>query len=97
MYSNSSEDSECFSAMMVGLKAGLSIGSSLVSWILGEYGYVASSTAVQTDTAIHGTKMLISIFPAIPFLIAVALLFFYEINKKMETRIESDLKLRRAS
>jgi Na+/melibiose symporter-like transporter len=86
-----------FSAMMVGLKAGLSIGSSLVSWILGEYEYVASSTAVQTDTAIHGTKMLISIFPAIPFLIAVALLFFYEINKKMETQIESDLKLRRAS
>ena len=56
-----------FSAMMVGLKAGLSIGSSLVSWILGKYEYVANSTSGQTATAINGTKMLISIFPAIPY------------------------------
>jgi Na+/melibiose symporter-like transporter len=84
-----------FSAMMVGLKAGLSIGSSLVSWILGKYDYVANSTNGQTATAINGTKMLISIFPAIPFLIAVALLFFYKINKKMEVQIEADLKTRR--
>lgn len=84
-----------FSAMMVGLKAGLSIGSSLVSWILGQYHYEANSTAPQTDTAINGTKMLISIYPAIPFLIAVVLLFFYKINKKMEVQIESDLKQRR--
>ncbi|MBL7740806.1 MAG: MFS transporter [Chitinophagaceae bacterium] len=84
-----------FSAMMVGLKAGLSIGSSLVSWILGQYHYVANSTTPQTETAINGTKMLISIYPAIPFLIAVALLFFYEINKKMEMQIESDLKQKR--
>ena len=86
-----------FSAMMVGLKAGLSIGSSLVSWILGKYEYVANSTSGQTATAINGTKMLISIFPAIPFLIAVALLFFYEINKKKEVQIEADLKQRRTA
>jgi Na+/melibiose symporter-like transporter len=38
----------------------------------------------------------VSIFPAIPFLIAVALLFFYEINKTKELQIESDLKKRRS-
>jgi sugar (glycoside-pentoside-hexuronide) transporter len=84
-----------FSAMMVGLKAGLSIGSSLVSFILGKYEYVANSTIAQTESAIKGTKMLISIFPAIPFLIAVALLFFYEIDKQKEVQIENDLKARR--
>ncbi len=84
-----------FSAMMVGLKAGLSIGSSLVSWILGSYDYVPKSTVGQTETAITGTKMLVSIYPAIPFLIAVALLFFYEINKAKEIQIENDLKARR--
>ena len=84
-----------FSAMMVGLKAGLSIGSSLVSWILGKSEYVPNSTTGQTPTAINGIKMLVSIYPAIPFLIAVGLLFFYEINKKMEVKIESDLKQRR--
>jgi len=86
-----------FSAMMVGLKAGLSVGSSLVSWILGKYNYVATSTTGQSGRAITGTKMLISIYPAIPFLFAVALLFFYEIDRKKEVQIESDLKQRRAS
>ncbi|MCP9753464.1 MFS transporter [Ferruginibacter sp. HRS2-29] len=86
-----------FSAMMVGLKAGLSIGSALVSWILGSYGYVPKSSIGQTESAINGTKMLVSVYPAIPFLLAVALLFLYEINKSKELQIESDLKARRIS
>jgi len=86
-----------FSAMMVGLKGGLSIGSALVAWILGLYNYVPQSETVQAESAILGTKMLVSIFPAIPFLIAVGLLFFYEIDKKMEVKLEAELKERRAN
>ncbi len=85
-----------FSAMMVGLKGGLSIGSALLTLILGLFHYVPNSDAVQTEGAIQGTKMLVSIFPSIPFLIGIALLFFYEINKKKEVQIEADLKQRRA-
>ena len=84
-----------FSAMMVGLKGGLSIGSALLTWILGLYDYVPQSDAVQSDTAILGTKLLVSIYPSIPFLIGVGLLFFYEINKTMEDKIETDLSSRR--
>ncbi len=84
-----------FSAMMVGLKAGLTIGSSLLTWLLGLYDYIPNNTTGQTETAIQGTKMLVSIYPAIPFLIGAGLLFFYEISKKMEVQIESDLKERR--
>ncbi|WP_289040465.1 MFS transporter [uncultured Zobellia sp.] len=90
-----------FSAMMVGLKGGLSIGSALVTAILGMYHYVskeavvAGEAIVQPETAVQGTRMLVSIYPAIPFLIGIGLLFFYEINKTMETRIELDLKKRR--
>ncbi len=84
-----------FSAMMVGLKGGLSIGSALLTWILGLYEYVPQSEAVQSDIAILGTKLLVSIYPSIPFLIGVGLLFFYEINKSMENRIEEDLNSRR--
>lgn len=83
-----------FSAMMVGLKGGLSIGSALVAWVLGLYGYIPKGET-QVESAIHGTKMLVSIYPAIPFLLGCGLLFFYEINKKMEVQIESDLKERR--
>jgi GPH family glycoside/pentoside/hexuronide:cation symporter len=83
-----------FSAMMVGLKAGLSIGGALTTSLLGHFEYIPNS-AQQTDIAINGIKLLVSIFPAIPFLIGVGLLFFYEIDKKMEVQIESDLKERR--
>mgnify|MGYP001465479276 CR=1 FL=1 len=69
-----------FSAMMVGLKLGLTIGSSLVTQILSSYGYVANSELGQSSEAILGTKLLVSVYPAIPFLLGVVLLFFYEIN-----------------
>lgn len=91
-----------FSAMMVGLKGGLTIGGSLVTYILGNYGYITIDAAgvsadliTQPESAILGTKMLVSVFPSIPFLIGCILLLFYEINKKMETQIEVDLKTRR--
>lgn len=83
-----------FSAMMVGLKAGLSIGGAVTTSILGFYEYIPNSLE-QTDVAINGIKLLVSIFPSIPFLIGVGLLFFYKINKEMEVKIEADLKSRR--
>lgn len=83
-----------FSAMMVGLKLGLTIGGSLVAWILGLYNY-QSQANTQVETAIQGIKMLVSMYPAIPFLIGTILLFFYEINKSMETKIETELRARR--
>ncbi len=79
-----------FSAMMVGLKGGLSIGSSLLTWLLGIFHYVPNSDSLQPETAIQGTKLLVSILPAIPFLLGIVLLFFYEINKNMEVQIEGD-------
>jgi Na+/melibiose symporter-like transporter len=90
-----------FSAMMVGLKAGLSIGGALVTWILGLYGYlvkegsVAGQQIIQPESVAEGARMLVSIFPSIPFLIGVGLLFFNVIDKKMEVKIETELKARR--
>jgi GPH family glycoside/pentoside/hexuronide:cation symporter len=83
-----------FSAMMVGLKAGLTLGSAILTWILSLYNYVPNSTT-QSAEAIQGTKMLVSVYPSIPFLIGAGLLFFYTINKKMEVQIENDLKQKR--
>ncbi|MDC0584177.1 MFS transporter [Bacteroidales bacterium] len=90
-----------FSAMMVGLKVGLSTGSAFVAWVLGMCNYITKEAAVagevisQPESAVQGTKLLVSIYPAIPFFIAIALLFFYEINKSMEVKIEKELKDRR--
>lgn len=90
-----------FSAMMVGLKAGLSIGGALVAWILGLYGYISHEEAgsvqaiTQPESVAQGAKMLISVFASIPFLISFVLLYFYEINKAKEVQMEAELKARR--
>ena len=87
--------------MMVGLKAGLSIGGSLVTWILGLYGYIniesvtAGQKIIQPESVTNGVKMLVSVFPAIPFIIGALLLVFYEINKSKEVQIETELIERR--
>lgn len=84
-----------FSAMMVGLKVGLSIGGALITWILGIFDYVPNTEPVASSSVITGIRLLVSVFPSIPFLLGAALLFFYEINKRMEDEIESNLKQRR--
>ena len=90
-----------FSAMMVGLKAGLSIGGALVTWILGLYGYVnresvaAGQEIIQPESVAQGAKMLISVYASIPFFLVVVLLIFYEINKSKEVQIERELDARR--
>ncbi|MCB0644162.1 MAG: MFS transporter, partial [Phaeodactylibacter sp.] len=77
-----------FSAMMVGLKLGLTFGQALVTGILGTYGY-DPGLGEQSAAAINGIKLSVSVYPSIFFLIGVGLLFFYEINKKMEVQIEA--------
>ena len=83
-----------FSAILCGLKVGLSIGGALVAGILAHYGYNAD-LAAQTPETIDGIRLSVSLYCSIPFLLAAALLFFYKINKPMESRIESELAERR--
>jgi glycoside/pentoside/hexuronide:cation symporter, GPH family len=83
-----------FSAMVFGLKAGLSIGGAFVAGILAILGYNEQLTEQLPET-VFGIKLSVSIFPALTFIIAVACLFFYEINKNMEDQIERELTDRR--
>jgi Na+/melibiose symporter-like transporter len=85
-----------FSAMIFGLKAGLSIGGAMVAGILGGFGY-DESLAVQSPEVMNGIKLLISVFPTLTFMVSVACLFFYGIDKKMEVKIETELTERRKS
>jgi len=85
-----------FSAMIFGLKAGLAFGGALIGWILGMFGYNAD-LAMQNEATVNGIRLAVSIFPGIIFLLATGCLFFYEINKKMETKIEKELSERRTN
>ncbi|WP_198651621.1 MFS transporter [Dyella sp. C11] len=83
-----------FSAMLCGLKVGLSVGGALVAGILAHYGYVAEA-ASQSPGVVNGIRLTVSVFCSIPFLLAVVLLFFYRIDRSMERRIEQELGERR--
>jgi len=84
-----------FSAILCGLKIGLSVGGALVAGILAAYGY-DPDLATQSPQAVQGIKLSVSIYCSIPFLACIGLLFLYEIDKKMETRIEQELGARRS-
>lgn len=85
-----------FSAMIFGLKAGLSIGGALVAGLLGGFGY-EESAIVQTPEVINGIKLMMSVFPTITFMIGFGCLFFYAIDKRTEVQLEKELSERRKS
>jgi Na+/melibiose symporter-like transporter len=82
--------------MIFGLKAGLSIGGALVAALLSVVGYDATQAA-QAPAVADGIRLSISLYAAIPFLLAVGSLMFYEIRKSTERTIERELGLRRAA
>ncbi len=83
-----------FSAMLCGLKIGLSVGGALVAGLLAVYGYDAALPQ-QSGAVTDGIRLAISVYASIPFLLGTALLVFYEIDKPLESRIERELGVRR--
>src|ERR1700712_3802305 len=83
-----------FSAMIFGLKIGLSFGGAIGAALLANYGYVPGA-AQQTSSTITGIRMSVSIYPGLIFIIGAALLCWYRINKQLELQIERDLKEKR--
>jgi glycoside/pentoside/hexuronide:cation symporter, GPH family len=83
-----------FSAMIFGLKVGLSVGGALVGGLLAHYGYDANLPSQAPET-VQGVKLMVSVFPSLFFIAGACLLFFYEINKEKESQIERELAERR--
>ncbi|MDZ4263929.1 MAG: MFS transporter, partial [Pseudomonadota bacterium] len=62
--------------------------------LLASYGY-QRGVALQADETVEGIRLIVSLYASIPFFVICALMFFYPINKKMESQIETDLSERR--
>ncbi|RPI43154.1 MAG: MFS transporter, partial [Bacteroidetes bacterium] len=62
-----------FSAATFAQKAGWGIGGALAGWLLALFNFVPN--AEQTDTAITGIKLMISVFPGILYMSCSVLLF----------------------
>ncbi len=82
-----------YATVLFALKVGLSLGGFLAGWLLTGYGY--QPNVAQTEHALFGIRMTISIYPAILYAIICGALFLYPIGKKFNLQIQDELAARR--
>ena len=83
-----------FAAILFALKAGLGLGGALSGLACyRRYGYVPN--VEQTEHALAGHPLRMSVFPAIAFGLCVVCLVFYRIDKALEIQIQDELAERR--
>jgi GPH family glycoside/pentoside/hexuronide:cation symporter len=80
-------------ASLFALKLGIALAGAFQAWVLKIFEYVPD--VQQTATTLNGIRLLMSIFPAIAGIIAVALMVFYPLSNKKMIQIEKDLVERR--
>jgi GPH family glycoside/pentoside/hexuronide:cation symporter len=82
-----------FSAATFAQKAGWGIGGALAGWLLAIFKFAPN--VEQSDTAITGIKLMVSIIPGILYMSCAILLFFYSIDHKTCLIMEKELQERR--
>jgi len=84
-----------FSAATFAQKAGWGIGGALAGWMLAIFEFAPN--AEQSETAITGIKLMISVIPGILYMSCAILLYFYTIDHDTCVVMKSDLDKRRIS
>jgi GPH family glycoside/pentoside/hexuronide:cation symporter len=82
-----------FSAATFAQKAGWGIGGALAGWMLAIFKFTPN--VEQSETAITGIKLMISVFPGILYMSCAILLFFYSIDHKTCVVMQEELEARR--
>jgi Na+/melibiose symporter-like transporter len=82
-----------YATVLFALKLGLSLGVFLAGWLLSGYGY--RPNVVQTEHALLGLRLTISLYPAILYCVIVGAMCFYSIGKKLNLQIQDELAERR--
>lgn len=82
-----------FSAAVFAQKAGWGIGAAVAGWLLMVFNYVPNVT--QTETALLGIKLLISVIPGVLYMSCAVFMFFYTIDSKMIEVMKQNLDARR--
>ncbi len=83
-----------FSAAVFAQKAGWGIGAAIAGWILSISQFVPN--VEQTDTAITGIKLLVSVIPGFLYMSCAIFMIFYKIDKKTTDQMKIDLDAKRA-
>ena len=84
-----------FSSSSMAQKFGAAFGSFLILMLLDSFQYSTDAAVVQTDEAIFGLKMLMSVIPAAACVLAVLAMLFYPLTEKKIVYVVSELDKRR--
>lgn len=82
-----------FSAATFAQKAGWGIGAAIAGWLLTAFNYVPD--AKQTQTALTGIKLLVSVIPGILYMSCALFMLFYNIDSQTVDQMKRDLETRR--
>ena len=82
-----------FATILFALKTGLSLGGAIAGWLLSGYGYQPNTT--QTEHALLGIRLTVSVYPAIFLVIVVVCLVRYRITRAVEAQMALELDERR--
>lgn len=82
-----------FSAAVFAQKAGWGIGAAIAGWILAASSFVPN--VEQTETAMSGIKLLVSVIPGILYMSCALFMIFYKIDTKTTTLMKQELDARR--
>ncbi len=82
-----------FSSAVFAQKAGWGIGAAIAGWILAVSNFVPN--VEQTETAITGIKLLVSVIPGILYMSCAIFMIFYKIDSKTTDLMKKDLDARR--
>ena len=83
----------CFSAATFAQKAGWGIGAGVAGWLLTAFHYVPN--AVQSQTALNGIKLLVSVIPGALYMSCAAFMAFYNIDRNTTDLMKKELDARR--
>ena len=83
-----------FSAAVFAQKAGWGIGAAIAGWILTLSQFVPN--VAQTNMAITGIKLLVSVIPGILYMSCAIFMIFYKIDSKTTDLMKKDLDAKRA-
>jgi GPH family glycoside/pentoside/hexuronide:cation symporter len=82
-----------FSAATFAQKAGWGIGGGIAGWLLTAFNYVPN--AIQTQTALTGIKLLVSVIPGILYMSCALFMLGYNIDSQITDQMKRDLDTRR--
>jgi GPH family glycoside/pentoside/hexuronide:cation symporter len=84
-----------FAAGIFALKLGAAVGGWALGQLLQWFGYVPN--AMQSDRAVLGIRLVMSVMPGALLVVAAGILLFYEIDETLVRRIERELAASRAA